>query len=213
MGISGTVGSQRENVGASTPDRLRTPATVPWFEFNSSVVADGLRSRYSPEVAYFYHSLGFMAQYFHQDQKFRPASTSSVSIDVPANGYQCLISYFLTGEERTSYSAPVIPKRDFDLRSPLQHSGAVEIVARVSRLHVGRQALNPDTAAQLTDPAKFSPGATEMTLGVNWYWNAWVRWQFNWERAWFDEPVQLGTENSGLLQQQDSLFLRCQVIF
>jgi len=32
-----------------------------------------------------------------------------------------------------------------------------------------------------------------MTLGYNWYFNKWVRMQFNWEHAWFDDPVQLGS--------------------
>jgi hypothetical protein len=71
----------------------------------------------------------------------------------------------------------------------------------------------PRTTIQLADPNRFSPGATEMTLGFNWYLNAWVRMQFNWEHAWFDDPVRLGPGPQGLLKHQDSLLTRFQVIF
>ena len=43
--------------------------------------------------------------------------------------------------------------------------------------------------ARLADPTKYSSGATEMTLGLNWYLNRWVRAQLNWEHVWFDDPV------------------------
>jgi hypothetical protein len=65
----------------------------------------------------------------------------------------------------------------------------------------------------LADPSRFSRGATEMTLGFNWYLNAWARVQFNWEHAWFDEPVRLGPGVGGLLKHQDSLLSRFQIIF
>jgi hypothetical protein len=37
--------------------------------------------------------------------------------------------------------------------------------------------------------------------------------QFNWEHAWFDTPVRLGPGPQGLLNHQDSLLTRFQVIF
>jgi hypothetical protein len=37
--------------------------------------------------------------------------------------------------------------------------------------------------------------------------------QFNWEHAWFDDPVRLGPGPQGLLKHQDSLLTRFQVIF
>ena len=52
-----------------------------------------------------------------------------------------------------------------------------------------------------------------MTLGFNWYLNAWVRTQFNWEHGWFDTPVRLGAGPSGLFNHQDTLGFRFQVIF
>ena len=67
--------------------------------------------------------------------------------------------------------------------------------------------------AQLANPKLFSRGATEMTLGYNWYLNKWVRMQFNWEHAWFDDPVQLGSGPRKLTIDSDTLMTRVQIIF
>ena len=63
------------------------------------------------------------------------------------------------------------------------------------------------------DPTRYSRGATEMTLGFNWYLNRWVRQQFNWEHAWFDDPVQLGPSPRNLTKDSDALLTRFQIIF
>src|SRR5205823_676960 len=55
VGVSGTTGVEREPMNPLT---LRLPSTVPFFAFNSTVIADGLRTRVTPEVSYFYHGLG-----------------------------------------------------------------------------------------------------------------------------------------------------------
>ena len=51
------------------------------------------------------------------------------------------------------------------------------------------------------------------SLGFNWYLNAWIRTQFNWERAWFDDPVRLGPGPRGSLKAVDTIAVRLQVIF
>jgi phosphate-selective porin OprO/OprP len=218
IGMAGTTGVEQEPV---SPLALRTPATVLWFQFNSSVRADGLRNRWSPELVYFNGPLGFASQYFHEDQQFRPVFAgpgSQFRVDVPFDGFYFMATYILTGEERTTYSAPVVPERPYEPLHPFAGPGAWELVGRVSRLVMGDDVFRvfptgPRTTIQLADPTRFSPGATEMTLGFNWYLNAWVRMQFNWEHAWFDDPVRLGPGPQGLLNHQDSLLTRFQVIF
>ena len=69
------------------------------------------------------------------------------------------------------------------------------------------------TPAQLADPTKYAREASELTLGFNWYLNAWVRMQFTWENARFGAPVQLAPGAAGLVRGQDSLLTRLQVIF
>lgn len=197
------------------PAALRTPAGVPYFQFNRGVLADGRRVRWSPEVAYFYGGLGFSAQYFRMDQRVRPAATGAparLTVDVPFEGFYVQATYLLTGEQRTTYSEAVSPLRPFDPRCGLEAPGAWEVVGRVSRLRVGDVVFAPGNA-RLADPVAVSDGATEMTLGFNWYLNKWVRTQFNWERAWFDGAVRLGPSPRGLYRFHDTLQVRLQFIF
>jgi hypothetical protein len=85
------------------------------------------------------------------------------------------------------------------------------LAARVSRLEVGDAAFLPGPS-RLANPDLFSSGATELTLGFNWYLNKLVRAQFNWEHAWFDDPVRLGA-GGGFVDGQDALLTRFRVIF
>jgi len=207
FGISGGWGVENE---PANPNTLRTPASVAFFKFNKNVVADGVRSRFSPEVAYFLGPFGVAAQYFHMEQKFRPGSGDIVR--VPFDGFYVMTTYLVTGEERTSYSQAIVPRRPFEPTCGCCGPGAWELVGRVSRIQAGDNVFGPG-AERLADPAAFSNAATEMTLGFNWYLNRWARVQFNWEHAWFDQPVKLGTGSAGRLSSQDTLMTRLQFIF
>jgi phosphate-selective porin OprO/OprP len=205
-------GEEQEQV---SPMTLRTPSTIPFFAYNSTVRANGLRLRYSPEISYFYDGLGLAAQYYHQQEHLQPAFTGPTSrfvVDLPTEGFYVLGTYLLTGEARTTYSAPVDPLRPFNPCAPLHGPGAWELVGRVSHLHVGDQAFAPGPR-NLANPSLYSPDATELTLGFNWYLNKWVRTQFNWEHSWFTHPVRLGPGPGGLLRHDDALMARFQVIF
>lgn len=211
IGMSGGFGIEQEAINPAT---LRMPDTVPFFNFNSTVRADGLRWRTSPEFVYFNGPFGFLAQYYHEEQEMRPSATGAgykFLTNVPFNGYVLLASLLLTGETRTTYSEPIDPLKPFDPHCPLSKPGAWELVARVSRLDVG-DVFNPG-AAQLANPAKNSNEAMDVTVGFNWYFNKWVRMQFNYEHDMFGQPVLLGSTTANLLNSQDSLFTRFQVIF
>jgi phosphate-selective porin OprO/OprP len=218
FGMSGTTGLEQEPMN---PPVLRTPATVLWFQFNSGARADGIRNRWSPELVYFFGPLGFASQYYHENQQIRPAFTGPGSlfrVDLPFDGYYFMLTYLLTGEERTTYSMPIAPLRPYEPLHPFAGPGAWELVARMSRLVMGDEVFKAfpaggGTVVRLANPVGNSPGATELTLGFNWYLNAWVRAQFNWEHAWFDDPVRLAPGPQGLLAHQDSLIMRFQVIF
>lgn len=212
FGISGTTGNEQEPIN---PAKLRSPATVTWLQYNKAVIADGSRDRWSPELAYFCGPFGFATQYLHEDQEMRPNSVGAASrilVDVPTDGYYFMATYLITGEQRTSYSQAIEPLAPFDPHCPIAAPGAWELVARFSRARVGDEVF-ANGAAQLADPTRYSSAASELTLGFNWYLNRWVRAQFNWEHVWFDDPVQLGTGSRGLLDSQDTLMARFQVIF
>jgi phosphate-selective porin OprO/OprP len=132
-------------------------------------------------------------------------------IPVHFEGGLVMATLLLTGETRTAYTR-VDPLHPFNPCHPFACGGAWELVGRVSRLHVGDVVFAPGIN-QLANPATNSGGCTESTLGFNWYLNSWVRLQFNWEHAQFDEPIQLAPGPRGRLQHQDTLLSRLQIIF
>jgi phosphate-selective porin OprO/OprP len=215
VGVAGSFGVENDTVSStsSTPPIITTPATVTWFAYNSGVIANGARHRISPELVYFYRSLGFAAQYYHQDQELQPSSTKP-NVDVPMDGYYLMATYLLTGERRTEYSQQIDPLLPFDPCAPLASPGALELVFRVDRMEVGPQAFSSATplASNTGTTNRSSPEALEETTGVNWYLTKWVRAQLNWEHANFASPVQVGNMKKALTEE-DTLYTRFQVIF
>ncbi len=223
IGISGSIGVENDTVSttSSTPPTITTPATVDWFAFNasgttSSVVANGVRHRISPELVYFYQSLGFAAQYYRQDQKLQSvvSGVSGPIVELPMESYYVMATYLLTGEQRTGYSQQIDPLRPFDPCAPLASPGAWELVFRVERMEVGHQAFTgKHPLASLTGAGNQSTdAATEETTGVNWYLTKWTRAQLNWEHANFASPVKLGNVAKAF-SEEDTLYTRFQVIF
>jgi phosphate-selective porin OprO/OprP len=137
---------------------------------------------------------------------------------VPENGFYVMSTYLLTGEKRTTYSEPIVPLRNLNPNCPCACPGAWELFARVSSLELGDSVFQTTKVGNkvvgpLANPLLWSRGATELTLGFNWYLNKFVRVQFNYEHDWFQEPVQLGVGPSGRIDHQDALLTRLQLIF
>ncbi len=183
FGMAYTTGIEQESMTGVT---YRTPAGIPFFSFLNNVRADVLRNRWSPEISYFLGGFGFAGQWFHMEQNFATPN-GKVNALVPFDGYYMMASYLLTGEKRTSYTV-LEPLHPFDPRSGSFGIGAWELVGRASRLQISDDVFA--RGIQVANPIGNSNGATEMTLGFNWYLNGFVRVQFNWEHAWFDQPIQ-----------------------
>lgn len=205
LGVSGTWGFENSGV---LPTTLRTPAQVPWFQFNPTVIAWGARTRITPEAAYFYRGFGCAAQYLRIDEGMA-AKVGADRVDVPFEGAYFMATYLITGEDRTTYSQFITPLRPYKPLHPLHCPGAWELVARVSRLRIDDVVFQPG-ANNLANPANYASSAWETTVGFNWYLNPYVRVQFNWERSHFNQPVNLG---AGFLASQDAFLTRMQVIF
>jgi phosphate-selective porin OprO and OprP len=211
LGIAGTFGNDR---GILQPTTLRTPAFVPWFQFVPAARPDGTRTRWSPELVYFYGPFGLAAQYYEEEQELRApaggAARSSV-VRVSYRGGYVTATCLLTGEERSTYSAPITPLVPFDPPGGCYGPGAWELVGRASWLELDGD--DPRGFARLMDPARSATKATEFTAGFNWYLNRWVRVQFNWEYARFNTAVRLGPTAANRLDHQNSFLTRVQIIF
>ena len=121
-------------------------------------------------------------------------------------------TYLITGEERTSMSQAIEPKRAFNPRDQCYGPGAWELVARVSNLEFS-DGDTPKSFARLIDQSRSARRATELTTGVNWYLNPYVRFQFNWEHARFSNPIRLGPKANDKLLEQNSLVTRFIITF
>ncbi len=216
VGLSGGIGTENEPLSStsSTAPTITTPSTVTWFGFLTGVSANGVRDRISPELTYFYHSLGFASQYYQEDQQFQTSAAHAPLVDVSFQGYYFMASYLVTGEQRTEYSQQIAPIRPFDPSCPLASAGAWEFLVRVDRMEVGRSAFTSGLASSsaATTTARSSPECLEVTTGVNWYLTKWSRAQFNWEHANFASPIQFG-DMKRPLSEEDALYTRFQVIF
>lgn len=211
VGVSGTIGKEEEPLNLNGSATLRTPGNIPWLTFNKDVRADGIRSRITPEVSFILDSFGFAAQYLRMDQEMRAGGSDLVQ-NIRFQGYYFLTTYLLTGETRTTYSAAVVPRRPYAPLSPFANPGAWEVLARLSHLQVDPSIFQPDRINNLARARGNSDGATELTIGFNWYLNAFVRMQFNWEHAWYAQPILLGPPNR-FFSQTDAVLMRVQIIF
>jgi hypothetical protein len=210
LGFSVTTGVEEELLN---PNVLFTPSTIRWLTFNPTVRASGLRNRYSPEFVYFWRSAGFAFQYMNEIQQVTPslATIAKVRENVNSEGFYVLFTWLLTGEERVAYTE-LTPHHPFDPCHPICNPGAWEFVIRTSRLRLDRGIFTPGPN-QLVNPVGNSSGATELTTGFNWYLNTYVRMQFNWEHAWFDDAVQFGSGPASFHKESNALMTRFQIIF
>lgn len=99
------------------------------------------------------------------------------------NGYYLSGSWFLTGEERPYDKAAasfghIKPRADFSWKN--KKWGAWEVGLRYSRLNLNSGAIRGGNMGVAT-------------LGLNWYWSRYVRWQLNYEHAKVDEGPSPGT--------------------
>jgi len=96
--------------------------------------------------------------------------------------------------------------------------GAWEFTGRLDRMEVDPNVFAVNfvgkTPVTLATPLVSSRGATEFTVGFNWYWNRFVRMQFNYEHSMFDEPIRLGgSPTQRPTSHDDALITRLQLLF
>ncbi|NOT69352.1 MAG: porin [Methylophilaceae bacterium] len=149
-----------------------TPATT-------ATVADGERTRWTPQLYYYYGPFGLMTEYVHETQ----GVTRSTNHKVLSNdAWQATFSYVLTGED-ASYGT-VNPKQAFSPNSG--GWGAWEVVARVNGVSFDDNAFIGTSATRLADISKSAKSATAYGAGINWYINNYTRFGFDYEHTEFE---------------------------
>ncbi len=215
LGASTAYGSQDQapvpmtfRIGAGSPDaNIPGIATVPFLVLNPDVVERGERLLGSVHAAYFHGGLSVIGEWQYGYGNYA-SHAHPTSEQVPFSGFYVMSGYFLTGEQverrtRVRPLRPLIPLNDDQPRG----WGAIEPVMRVSQLRLGDEVF----AAGFSDPALWSNSAITTELGVNWYWNDYLKFYLTWLDAGFGEPVQY---RPGQFQKHvEMLWMRCQLYF
>jgi len=149
-----------------------------------------LRTRWSPEVAYFWNSLGIRSPVHFTRSKARPSSpvpSSAFLIDLPTDGFYVMAT-FLTDGGGTHDVQPVRLFRTH--RQPVPSPSVCPVPGSSSPAFRTWSWVN-DVFAPGTRPpgrsSRYSREASELTLGVNWYLKRLgPHPDQNWEHDWFE---------------------------
>jgi phosphate-selective porin OprO/OprP len=194
LAISGSAGPQS---GAAALPSFRTPSLLQTFLAYSGAIADGTRTRYSPQVFYFYKSFGGWAEYVHTNM---PVRNDLASAEIANDAWQVAVSYVLTGEAATDAQAGIRPQRPFDFGHG--GMGAFQIATRYHTLKLDEDVVTLGFLA----PGS-SHEAKAWTLGLNWILTGNLRYTFNYERIVFDGNAD------GARRPENAFAFRTQVYF
>jgi phosphate-selective porin OprO/OprP len=214
FGIAGTFGGQKRGDNLSGL-AYKTSGRSTFFKFTTSkditVVADGDRSRFSPQGYWYWGPTGLMGEYTTSEQGVRrdePKKVGRKTVTTTRrdsftnDGWFVQGSYVLTGEN-ASYRG-VVPINPFDPRQG--RWGAFEIALRGGMVDVD-EAVFAKGFASLGDS---TPHASAYGAGLNWYLNRNFKFQLNYERAEFDNEIKFGKD---VRDHEDVVLGRFQVQF
>ena len=194
LGLAGTRG--RQTGAAALPSYRTVSLQQPFFSY-SGAVADGVRTRFSPQLSYYYKSFGGLAEYVHSELPVRKAAVVG---DIGHDSWQIAASWVITGEAATDAAAGVRPRANFDFGAG--HLGAFQIAARYHALKIDGRAFDLNLAA-----AGASREAEAWTVGLNWYLTPNFRYVVNFERTVFDSDAE------GARRPENAVVFRTQVNF
>ncbi len=168
LGIGGSAGNEE-----GTLPSFKTPGLAQFLSYRKDAVADGERTRISPQADYYWRQLGMMAEYALSAQDVR---LGDVLRRVSNTAWETTVSFVLTGEN-ASYTG-VTPAHT--LNPANQHWGALEVAGRLNSLRV-----DPNAFPLLADPATAAQKASGFAAGLNWYPQKYFKIMFNYAQTKF----------------------------
>jgi phosphate-selective porin OprO and OprP len=184
FGIAGSIGSTGSGSGTTAANgnsgnRIQyvSSGQTAFFQINQANAAlDGVRYRLNPQLTYYYGPWGFLGEYVLSSQEYDRNGTKTLD----NQAYTVQGSYVLTGED-ASFTA-VKPTNPFNLKNG--GWGAWEIAGRFGGLTVDSSAFQGGASSLSTSTG--AQEAHEWGVGLNWYLNTNLKWQFNYQQTWFD---------------------------
>jgi len=200
FGLAGSTGEKR-GLGNNFLPRYRTPGQNVFFNYRSTVLADGDHQRLSPQFYYYRNRLGLMGEWISSEQEVQVGSNEATHTSLENQAWQLTGSWVLTGED-ASYRGVVKPGHPFALDG--EGWGAFELVARYGELRI-----DDDAFPVYADPSVSARRARAWGLGINWYLNSNLKLVLNYTDADFDGGALLGADREG----EQAVFSRLQVAF
>lgn len=203
FGVAGTFGKQSGVTNAPGLPSYRSSGQQGFFSYKTSTnaadiaLADGDRTRISPQFYYAVGSLGLLGEYVIVEQDVGNGKGSTA---LENEAWQLAASYVLTGE--TPSLKGVKPLKPFDLAAG--QWGAWELKARVGELTIDEAAFDSGYA----DAKKSAKAAEAVGAGVNWYLSGNAKFSVDYEQTTFD-----GGAATGDRPDEKVIIARAQVAF
>lgn len=193
VGIGATYGSTEGTSGMPLLSGYRSPGQNTVFAYRSGsegVFADGERLRLSPQFYWYRGSLGLMGEWARVRQDVRRTTGAfDRTATLEHEAWQVTGEWFITGDQ-AGFRDPETP-------------GAVQLVARVSRLAIDTGAFTGG-AASFADPAAAVRAARTWGAGVNWRPLAGLKAAFVYQHTWFE-----GGAPGGDRSDEKAVFVPC----
>jgi phosphate-selective porin OprO/OprP len=172
FGIAATNGKLNGTVGTGTTGlpNYKTPGQANnFFTYDSSVVASGNHTRWSPQAYYYNGPLGVIVEYAQVSQ---PLNRSGTLANVDNSAFQIAASWLLTGEDASFKGVkPYSPFR----QGSEGGWGAVELLARYQENQID------STLPSAFRGSSYALKAKSSAVGLNWYLNESSRVALNYE--------------------------------
>ena len=183
IGIAGSAGTEQGTLAAPALGAYRTTGQLALFRYRTdgtapnTVLADGRRTRVSPQGYLYVGPVGVLAEYVRSTHEVRRATSAAALTN---QAWQVSGSLVLTGE-RESYTS-VSPDRPLD-GSKSGGLGALELVARYGVLTTDAKAF-----PTFADAATQARRARAAGVGLNWRLTRGLVFAADYERTQLDGP-------------------------
>jgi phosphate-selective porin OprO and OprP len=183
FGVAGSTGTEQGTLTATALPSYKTTGQLALFRYRAdgtapnTVLAEGRRTRVSPQGYLYAGPVGVLAEYVRSTQNVRRATTVG---ELTSQAWQVSGGWVLTGE-RESYTS-VTPDHPLD-GTKTGGLGALELVARYGVLTT-----DPSAFPTFADPATQPRRARAAGVGLNWRLTRGVVFAADYERTQLDGP-------------------------
>ncbi|ALN94006.1 OprO/OprP family phosphate-selective porin [Lysobacter gummosus] len=197
FGVGASAGD-RAGSGNNFLPRYRTPGQAQFFNYRSTVLADGAGKRWSPQAYYYRNAFSLLGEYVSSSQEVR---VGAFDTELDHRAWQLTAGLVLTGED-AGYKGVARPNQAFTVGGA--GWGAFELVARYGRLDI-----DDDAFPRYADPNVVAAAARSWGLGLNWYLTGNLKLVANYTQTQFDGGAAAGRDR----EDEKAFFTRAQLAF